>query len=346
MKQVSSADRSQFNRLVTHPLQSWAWGEFKAAQGQKVERFFIETNGQKQAGQVFFHTLPALPYTVGYFPKGPQPTSALVDALKELAQKHGAVFIKLEPNVVINRISPPSQDQKKTIITPQEEVNKKLTKLGLVPGRTLFTKHTMIINLEKDREQLLQDFHSKTRYNVRYAKRKGVKVVEDNSQEAFEKYWQLMEKTTERQGFYAHDKTYHKQMWHYMYQSDIAHLLVARYQEEILAAWILFKFHDTLYYPYGASSRRHRNVMASNRLMWEAICLGQETGCKRFDLWGTPGPNPTKDDPWYGFHRFKLGYDPAIVEFMGTFDWPDKPILYRGFKLANQLRWLILNQIS
>jgi len=188
----------------------------------------------------------------------------------------------------------------------------------------------------------MNSFHPKTRYNIRLAQRKGVKIIEDSSEKAFEQYWQLMKETTKRQKFFAHNKTYHQKMWQTMQPAGIAHLLKATYQNKTLATWILFTFNKVLYYPYGASSHQHRNVMASNLIMWEAIRFGKKEGCQTFDLWGTPGPNPKPNDPWYGFHRFKMGYSPQIIEFIGTYDLVLKPHLYQFYKLADKLRWKLL----
>ena len=127
-----------------------------------------------------------------------------------------------------------------------------------------------------------------------------------------------------------------------MQPTGIAHLLKAVYQNKVLVTWILFTFNKVLYYPYGASSHKHRNTMASNLMMWEAIRFGKKEGCQTFDLWGTPGPNPKPNDPWYGFHRFKMGYHPQIIEFIGTYDLVLKPYLYQFYKLADKLRWKLL----
>jgi len=304
---------------ASHPLQSRAWGEFRKTQGQKVKRL--------NSFQILFYPIPYLPYTIGYLPKGPLPTELMIKKLKRIGEKHRAIFIKLEPNVKKSKI---------------QNLKSKISKLGLIPGKPLFTRHTMIIDLRKSEEELMSNFHSKTRYNIRLAKRKGVKIKEGQSVKDFEKYWQLMEETMKRQGFYAHNHSYHQKMWQIMRRAGIAHLLMAVYQEKVLAAWILFKFKHILYYPYGASSSSHRNLMASNLLMWEAIRFGKKNGCRTFDLWGTPGPNPKKSDPWYGFHHFKMGYNPELVEFIGTYDLVLRPVLYPIYRLANSARWQFL----
>jgi len=54
-----------------------------------------------------------------------------------------------------------------------------------------------------------------------------------------------------------------------------AHLLTATYKGENFNCMDCFCFQETLYYPYGASSSEHREVMASNLMMWEAIRFGK-----------------------------------------------------------------------
>ena len=53
-------------------------------------------------------------------------------------------------------------------------------------------------------------------------------------------------------------------MWKFLYPVGIAHLMVAKYKGEIITTWVLFKWHDFLYYPYGASTDKHKEVMANN----------------------------------------------------------------------------------
>ena len=82
--------------------------------------------------------------------------------------------------------------------------------------------------------------------------------------------------------------------------------------------------------------------MASNLMMWEAIKFGKKLGLKKFDMWGAIGPNPSKNDPWYGFHRFKEGYNPILTEFTGSYDLVINPLLYSVYKVIDKSRWYYL----
>ncbi|MCJ7804231.1 peptidoglycan bridge formation glycyltransferase FemA/FemB family protein, partial [Patescibacteria group bacterium] len=128
-----------------------------------------------------------------------------------------------------------------------------------------------------------------------------------------------------------------------MSKSGIAHLFLAKYQNQVLATYIFFVFNKVLYYPYGASTREYRETMPTYALFWEAIKFGQKMGCQLFDMWGSPGPNPSPRDPWYGFHQFKEGFGGELVKFIGTYDLVINPSLYFLFNLANNLRWKLLH---
>lgn len=243
--------------------------------------------------------------------------------LTDVGRREHCIFIQLEPHVLQS------------------------AKLRLRPSfHPLFTRYTFQLDLRKSEEELLKAMHPKTRYNIRVAKKHGVEVVEDNSDEAFETYLRLTKETTKRQKFYAHNEQYHRLLWQTLkprkMENLTAHLLIAQYKNEPLVAWMLFVCGDTLYYPYGASSSKHHEIMASNLMMWEAIRFGKKLGLHTFDMWGALGPHPDTNDPWYGFHRFKEGYGGTLIEFVGSYDLVLHPFLYELYKLVDRTRWFVL----
>jgi len=350
-----------------HPLQSKKWGEFRKKMGVKIveENEFI----------LSIHKIPRTNWTIGYLPKGPLPTYEMLTELTRIGKKEKCIFIQIEPNVVKNYES--------RIMNQEKDVGSEMkifdtiihnSKFMIHPSaHPLFTEYTFILDLTKTEEELLKNMHPKTRYNIKVAQKHEVLVIEDNSDEAFETYLKLTRETTKRQGFYAHSENYHKMMWKTLgvrnQESGIrnqgkreknhdsyfiihdsnkltSHLLLARYQEKTLVAWIVFVYKDTLYYPYGASSSEHRETMASNLMMWETIRFGKKLGLKSFDMWGSLGPNPDPKDPWYGFHRFKEGYGGKLVEFVGSYDLVINPMLYHLYKIADKIRWGLLKAIK
>lgn len=308
-----------------HPLQSDEWGEFRKKTGIKV----IKDNNL----QLTIHPIPHTLFNIGYLPKGQVLNQKLIDNLKRIGKENNCVFIQIEPNIETDNIG-----------------RNDILRLGLkASAHPLLTKYTFILDLTKTEEELLEKMHPKTRYNIKVAQKKGVEIIEDNSDKAFAEYLRLTRETTSRQNFYAHSQDYHKLMWETLktkgdFNKDVltAHLFKAVYNHEILVAWIVFVYKDILYYPYGASSSNHREVMASNLMMWEIIKWGKKLGLKKFDMWGSLGPTPDPKDPWFGFHRFKQGYGGKLVEFVGSYDLVINKKGYLVYKILDKIRWTFL----
>jgi lipid II:glycine glycyltransferase (peptidoglycan interpeptide bridge formation enzyme) len=357
--QILENQRQIYNTIVNHPLQSFEWGEFRKKTGLKVIRQgFFEGNKLVDGFQLTLHRIPHTSFNIGYLPKGNLPTRKTIEELRKIGKEENCIFIQLEPNVPLISHSREKQDDK----TESNLVLAEMTNLGLRPSaHPLFTKYTFVLDLTKSEEELLKNMHPKTRYNIKVAQKHGVVVREDNSESAHAEYLKLIKETTLRQRFYSHSTAYHRILWQTLKANSqratsdknlalntintnrlSAHLLTATYKHKILVAWLLFVFKDTLYYPYGASSNEHKEVMASNLMMWEAIRFGKKLGLKKFDMWGAIGPNPNPANPWYGFHRFKAGFGGELVEFIGSYDLIINPIIYQVYKIADKLRWMLL----
>ena len=324
----------QFNNAVSHPLQSFEWGEFRKKTGIKViRRGQVSKNKITNAYQLTVHNAP-FGFKIGYLPKGDMPSKDLLDDLQTIGKQEKLIYIQLEPSV-------------------EKTTNYKLQTTNLKKSfHPLFTKYSFILDLDRSEEELLSGMHPKTRYNIKVAAKHGVEIKEENSDNAFYTYLKLTEETTQRQKFYAHDEDYHRKMWqtlklqatNYKLQTDrlTAHLFTAKYKGKIITAWIVFVFKDALYYPYGASSKDYPEVMANNLMAWEIIKYGKESGLKKFDMWGALSENPNPNDPWFGFHRFKKGYGAKLVEFVGSYDLVINPGIYQLAKIADKARWIYL----
>lgn len=329
---ITEKGKNLLNEFAIHPLQSFEWGEFRKKTGIKVLRkAFFQKNKLVFAMQMTLHKIPSTPWYIGYVPKTPLPTADILSEIKTIAEERKCIFVQFEPSVLLD-----------------DKTKQAVEALALTPAaHPLFTRYTFVLDLTLPDETLLKNMHHKTRYNIKVANRYGVTVQEDNSDHAFSAYLWLTEETTKRQGFYAHTSSYHTMQWKTLPHTAGAnllssHLLVARYKGEIVTTWILFVFKDTLYYPYGASSSAHRETMASNLMMWEAIQFGKRLGLKKFDMWGALKPDANAKDSWYGFHRFKQGYGPQHTEFIGSYDLVVQPFFYKLYKVVDELRWMLL----
>ncbi len=322
---------SEFDKRAVHPLQTWEWGEFRKEWGNVVERFIYKKNGKEKVLQIVFSRIPHTKFTIGTVLKCDFLTKEALQKTKEIAKKNHAIFVKIEPNITTED----NQAQRQIKILKESGCNK---------GKPLFTPQTFWIDVRKSEEELLSSFHPKTRYNIRYALKREVVVVEDNSDKAFDKYLKLTFETARRQNFYAHTEKYHKLMWKHLHKNPIkqkrepiAHLLVAKHKGKTIVAWVVFVLGKFLYYPYGASDYKYHKLMGSNLMMWEAIRFAKTKQLFFFDLWGK--------EEGKGFTRFKEGYNPKTAEFIGSWDLVINKNLYTIYKIADKIRWFFLKKI-
>lgn len=333
LRLLDDSYKDQYNQAVTHVIQSWEWGEFRKKLGLPLLRYGIFSEDQlKTAFQLTLHAIPFTSQQVGYLPKGPLPDKNLSKALQKIAQEYHCAFVKLEPNIIKSTTIPFSVDPK-----------------FLPSPKPLFTKYNFVLDITPSEEELLKNMHSKTRYNIRLAEKRGVKVEISNTDKAFKVFLKLHFDTTQRQGFHSHNTKYHTLAWETLRDAGMAEVAIAYYQKKPLSAWMLYTFKNTLYYPYGGSSIEHKDVMANNLLAWEVIKYGKSKNLTSFDMWGALGPEPDPKDPWYGFHRFKSGYGAKLVEYLGTYDLVINDPLYWAFTSIDKfsrLKFLLLKIIG
>ena len=323
-------NKDQYNLTAPHPLQSWQWGEARTKMGIEVLRVGeFEKEELKNVFQVTFHHIPKTSYKIGYLPRSVWPSEKTLQLLYDYGIKHNVLFFKLEPDIQQTDF--------------KENIHYKKDSFTLVKSpHPLFPIWTQVMDLHKSEEDMLKDMHSKTRYNIRLATKKGVTVKEESTDEGFETFSKLYFETTKRQKYFGHTKQYHQIVWETM-KEGIAHILIAYYEGKPLAAYELFYFNNTFYYPYGGSSDKHRNIMAANAIMWEAIRLGKKLGATTFDMWGSIAPDYDKNDPWAGFTRFKEGYGSKFVQMAGSYDLVVNPLLYKLYGFAHIVRNKLLS---
>lgn len=144
------------------------------------------------------------------------------------------------------------------------------------PGNIL-PANTFFIDLEKDEEQILDAMKPKTRYNIRLACRKGVRVKEYGI-EKFDDWYALYLETAIRNDLAVNNRDFFRPLFidRNGYSEDVGiRLLMADHDGEFLAGLFLARSGQRATYLYGASSSRKRNFMASHALQWEAIRLAR-----------------------------------------------------------------------
>jgi peptidoglycan pentaglycine glycine transferase (the first glycine) len=332
LRPATDADASAWSELLGRTasgdfLHDWAWADVAAFDGQPQRRFVLEDGG----AIVAIVAAQVRPIMRGrefwYVPHGPvldyaDPTAgdrirALVIGLREVARRHRAVAVKLEPR--LERDDP---------------------SLAVFDGRglrrvdeSLQVAHTRIVDLPDD-EALLAGFDKDTRYSVRRAVREGVEVdvVEAGDERAIDDLHRLVAETQARAGFPLPPLERYRLAWHALGTAGRAVILEARRGGELLASGMLVVEGDRSFYLFSGSRREERGEpkhYASYALQWAMMRLARERDSRHHDLWGVAPPDAGPDHPWHGVGLFKKGFGGRETHWAGSWDLVVDPTLYR-----------------
>lgn len=205
----------------------------------------------------------------------------------------------------------------------------------------ILPSNTIFMNLEQSDDILLGRMKSKTRYNIKLAERKGVRIASLDL-DSLDVWYELYRQTALRNNFFLHDINYFKIVLSARANNSNSpadvHMLVAYIDDEPLAAMFLVISANRATYLYGASSTENRNYMGTYALQWKAMQIARDKGCTEYDFFGI-SPDADPAHPMYGLYRFKTGFGGEIFRRMGCWDYPlnrRKYEFYSAMEFQNQ----------
>lgn len=307
--------------VVSHPrgdvLQTTKWGKLKENSGWTYHPLGALEQGVLQGvALILTKKLPLFGATLAYSPRGPLFSSqeallALLRAGAQLLRKEGTLVWKMDPAIT-------SGDQLWLDTASSQGLKSVDTGLDFQGVQPRFV---MTLDLNHSLDTLLKNMKSKTRYNIRYAERKEVRVTSVKEKKLLSLFYCLLQETAQRDGFTIRPLSYFEAMWDHLVENNMAQVFLA-YQHSIpLAGAICFRSGHRAWYVYGASSNENRNLQAAHLVQWEMIKWAKSLGCKIYDFRGVSGDlNP--EHPLYGLYRFKEGFGARLESYVGEFDLP------------------------
>jgi peptidoglycan pentaglycine glycine transferase (the first glycine) len=326
-----------------HLLQSWAWGDLKAKYGWRADRLAWRDRDGKPAAaaQVLMRSqgLSGLPLrlTVAYCPRGPVldwrdrdlARRVLADLGAE-ARRRGAIFLKIDPEIILGVGQP---DLAGAGADAEAPVLDDLRRAGWRPSaEQIQFRNTFALDLRPSEDDLLAGMKQKTRYNIRLAERRGVRVRPGGLGD-LELLYRMYAETALRDGFAIRKPAYYRDTWGAFIEAGLAQPLIAEVGNEPVAGLIVYRYGETAWYLYGMSREAHRQAMPNHLLQWEAIRWARTEGCTTYDFWGAPD-RLQPGDPMWGVYRFKAGFGARVVRTVGAWDLPLQPVLYLAYGLV------------
>lgn len=337
-------DREQWNTFLTsqprgHMLQSYDWGELTQYLGGCVYHLGALEDGRLVGAMLLSvspvplpSSVPGIRYNWLYCTRGPtveRPDSpalaALVAYAHRIAKKERAVVLRVEPNIADDD---PHMDAWLAAYH----------KLGFQTNPiSVQARRSWVLDITPDADKLLADSKMTWRQNVRVAERKGVIIREATCDTDFDKYYDLLTITSERDAFFIQSKDHHKEIWHHFATKGDAVLYIAEHEGQALAAKMLIRFGDWCWDMYGASSNEKRNLKATYLLQYRCFLWAKSRGCHFFDFCAIPEILEPGEEMW-GVYEFKKGFGGFSRLNMSTQDYVYRPLIYHAWRKMVELR--------
>ena len=296
-------DKNQWEEFVTSVdnanfLQSWYWAEFQENINHPCFKLGV-FEGQKMVGAMLCVVEPAKRAKYLTVPGGPlidysreDIFKACLQALKNLAKREACVFVR---------------------IRPQERESRDLQKLftlnGLTPAQMhLHAELTSQLDITKDADVLRSEFRKNTRYELKQAKKRGIKVEASTNPDDIREFYDIQLQTAERHGFVPYSYDFLHEQFKVFAGAGLAKLYKSYTQQGklIALAFVIFYNNEAAYH-YGASTPLGRAEPGAYLIQWKAILEAKECGKSRYNFWGVVEPDD-KEHRFYGVSVFKRGF--------------------------------------
>ncbi|MGQ4359901.1 lipid II:glycine glycyltransferase FemX [Streptomyces sp. SAS_272] len=315
------------------------------------------------AGLVLLRPLPRLRRYLAYLPEGPvvdwhAPDLAerwLTPMLAHLKER-GAFSVKMGPPVVVRRWS--ADAVKAAVADPDlhrlgdveptsyeqgaRDVADRLYRAGWRQaergGEDGFAagqpRHVFQVPFAgRSLDDVRSGLNQQWRRNIKKAENAGVKVVRGGAED-LPVFYGLYTETAERDRFVPRPLSYFQRMWSALNaeRPDRMRLYLAHHDGEVLAAATMLTVGEHVWYSYGASTGRRREVQPNNAMQWRMMTDAYEQGAAVYDLRGITD-TLDESDHLLGLLRFKAGTGGQAVEYLGEWDFPLDKLLHRALHL-------------
>ena len=300
------------NNPKTNFMQSPEWTKVKTEWKNEFIIVKDENGNIKGTMSILLRKTPIFGRYIMYAPRGfvcdvhdKETLKKLTEKATEIAKKYKAFIFRLDPDVL------QSDEEFKNII---KELGYKTKKNIKDINQVIQPKYVFRLDVKnKTEEELLKSFESKTRYNIRLATKKGV-TTRVGTRDDLKIFYDIMKTTGSRDDFFIRPLSYFQKIYDSMGPEHVR-LIIAEYENEPIAAVLPILYGNKVWYLYGGSSNKHRNLMPNYLLQWEMIKWALENKCDWYDFRGVSGFK-SENDPQYGVYKFKKGFNPVFMEFI------------------------------
>ncbi len=312
-------------------VQSSPWAVIKSISGWRATRIAVRREGHIVGGCQLLEKRISHLGSVAYAPRAPlvaadadaDARERVLDELDAFGRSHRLLYVKIQGPVGSDDLSP-------------SLARRGWVESGLEAGPTA----TVRVDLDRSPEAILGAMRSSVRRHVRKAEKSGV-GVRVGTYDEIRRFWDLVEATSQRQGFMPFPVDYYQHIWRAFKHSGHSELLLVEYEGELLAGLFLIGFADTVWYKMGAWSGTRSDLHPNELGHWTAMQWARERGYRYYDF---DGINPAlaravlagemPDEARLGTAHFKLGFGGDVVISQNAYDRSYRRLLAPPLRLV------------
>ena len=302
-------------------LQSWEWGSLQENLGRTVIRLTSE-----HFTSLLIKKRLLLGKNCLYAPRGPVTKDPIdfnrfqefLDEARRRAEDANTIFLRAEPN-----------------IKNRELAADLLRQAGFSKTKPVQPETSLMLNLNQSEEALLKNMEHDTRYAIRAALRRGVKIIRLKSRsdkaERFNDFWNVFKETQARHSLKYYSQDYYKEVVKLDGQCR-SEMYLGTFGNQTICGALVIIFGKNSTYLYSGSRAGFSRYNAPTLLLWEAIASAKKEGGARFDFWGIN----TERKKWAGLTAFKKSFGGEEFKYAGTWDHPLDKKWYLLYRLASR----------
>lgn len=227
-----------------------------------------------------------------------------LDYVREMGKREKTSFIRISPLITKEVFDAFLLNKKRFINSPIHNMD---------------TETCWILDISKSEDQLFREMRKTHRYLIRKGQSTGVRIRQTKKNCDIEFFLNLYQDLSQRKHFIPHRGI--KEEFEIFSKENKEVLLLAEYENKMIAGALVVFLQDMAIYRHGATSTQYKNIPASYLLQWEAIREAKKRGIRFYNFWGI-SPTDAKNHPWQGLTLFKMGFGGERKEFIHAQDLP------------------------
>jgi lipid II:glycine glycyltransferase (peptidoglycan interpeptide bridge formation enzyme) len=315
-----------------HHVQTSLWAQLKNTLGWKAVRIIARKKENIVGGAQILMRPLTLIGNIGYISRGPifstddpDLVNLVFGEIKKAAKKYAIRFLVIQPE-------------------KYNDTMKENLELWAIESlyMSVAPRATILINLLQSPDEILSKMRKKTRYNIRYGLKKGIKVRE-GSEKDINTFYELYKLGSQRNDFEPFSKEYIDNFWRIFDSKKMIKLFICEFKNNPITSLLVISFRDTVYSKLVGWSGHFDKLRPNEALEWAVIEWARNQGYKYYDLEGIDlngakaltNEKPLPESLMYTPTFSKIGFGGEVHIFPKNYLYIDNSFYRSIFKLMD-----------